>query len=133
MHCRTGRRCRATTAALAALALLLQAFGTLLPSAQAAAAAFPFGALVICTPEGIQVLGPDGTPLDAPEDGAPAAAAEPCHACCLTRGCSLGLLAERATAAFAPAVPLSFEISDTTAPCRGLPLAKLGRGPPPAA
>ena len=131
MHRRTGRRGRAATAALAALALLLQAFGTLLPSAQGAAPALPFGALVICTPEGIQVLGLDGTPLDTPEGGAPAAA-EPCHACCLTRGCCLGPLAERTTAAFAPAVPLSFEISDTAAPHRDLPLAKLGRGPPAA-
>ena len=132
MHRRTGRRGRAATAALAALALLLQAFGALLPCAQGDAAALPVGALVICTPEGIQVLGPDGTPLDASEGGAPAAAAEPCHACCLTRGCCLGPLAGRATAAFAPAVPLSFEISDTAAPHRGLPLAKLGRGPPAA-
>ncbi len=126
----TGSRPRAGLAALAACALLLQTLGALLPSA-GSAAALPFGALVICTPEGIRVLGPDGAPLEAPEEGVPASAADPCQLCCLSRACCQGLPALSATAAFAPARALSYGRQASAAPHRLFPLAQPGRGPPP--
>ena len=128
----TVRRPRAGLAALVACALLLQTLGALLPSAgSAAAAALPFGTLVICTPEGIRVLGPDGAPLKAPEGGVPVSAADPCQLCCLSRACCQGLPAFTATAAFAPAKALSYGRQAPAAPHRLFPLAQPGRGPPP--
>ena len=127
----TGRRPRAGLAALAACALLLQTLGALLPSAgSATAAALPFGALVICTPEGIRVLGPDGAPLEAPKEGVPVSAADPCQLCCLSRACCQGLPAFTTTAAFAPAKALSYGRQTSAAPHRLFPLAQPGRGPP---
>ena len=135
----TGRRPRAGLAALVACALLLQALGALLPSAgSAGAATLPFGALVICTPDGIRILepewepegGPDGAPLETPAEDAPASTAEPCQLCCLSRACCQGLLAGMAAAAFAPARTPSFGRPAPASPHRLFPLAKRGRGPP---
>ncbi len=131
MRSATGRWPRAGLAALVACALLLQTLGALLPSASSAAAAtLPFGALVICTPDGIRLLGPEGAPLETPAEGTPASATDPCQLCCLSRTCCHGLLAGTATAAFAPAKALSFGRQVQASPRRLSLPAKPCRGPP---
>ena len=131
MRSARGRRRRVGITVLTAVALLLQTVGSLLPSAAGAeAAALPFAALVICTPDGIRVLGPEGAPLEAPEGDAPAAAVDPCQICCLAKTCCPGLPTGKATPAFAPAKALAFARPAPAAPHRLFPLARPGRGPP---
>jgi len=132
MASETERRRRAGVAILAALGLLLQAPSGLLPSTVSAAAApSPLGALVICTPDGIRILGPDGVPVEVPKGDAPAMAVDPCQACCLSMSCCPGLTSQTASLGFAPDAAASFARLAPGSPHRLFLLAKPGRGPPP--
>lgn len=126
------RRHRRGVAVLAALGLLLQALSGLFPSASSGAvAASPLGTLVVCTPDGIRILDPDGAPLEVPENDAPTAAGDPCQICCLSNSCCQGLLGETAAEVFAAEASPSFAACAPASALRLFSLAKPGRGPPP--
>ncbi len=126
-----GRRRRARVATLAVLALMLQALSGLLPGAGSATPApAPWGALVICTPDGVRILGPDGEPLETPEGGVPAAAADPCLACCLSETCCQGHTGAKTTEVFATAAAPAFAKYGPAAAYRPYDRANPSRGPP---
>ncbi|MDJ0945442.1 MAG: hypothetical protein QNJ30_18390 [Kiloniellales bacterium] len=126
-----GGRRRTGTAVLAAFALMLQALGGLPAGAEGAEAApLPIDALVICTPEGIRILGSDGAPRQVPEGGAPAATTDPCQISCPAESCCSALSVAVATPAFAPAKALAVPGIAPAPRHRLFPLAKPGRGPP---
>ncbi len=126
-----GRQRRPRVATLAALAFLLQALSGLLPSAGSATpASAPWGALVICTPDGVRILGPDGEPLETPEGGVPTTATDPCLACCLSTACCQGLASETTVEDLAPIAAATFTRHGTTATRRPYALVNPSRGPP---